>query len=193
MDPESRRWFWITCLFESSLLLVAGIVSCLAHRPLFGDLHWNFEDALWGISASAPPLAVFLKGLQASWKPFAAIRNALDRTVGNLFARFSIIQLLAVSLLAGISEEVLFRSAVQGGLERSLGCAGALCVAALVFGCAHLLNWSYGSFSVLAGLYLGGLWLVTGNLLAPIITHGLYDFLALVYYLRIYRHDSKTD
>jgi membrane protease YdiL (CAAX protease family) len=33
-------------------------------------------------------------------------------------------------------------------------------------------------------LYLGWLWLASGNLLAPIITHGLYDFLALAYLTR---------
>jgi membrane protease YdiL (CAAX protease family) len=37
------------------------------------------------------------------------------------------------------------------------------------------------------GLYLGLLWLWTGNLLTPMITHAVYDILALVYFLRVYR------
>lgn len=191
MDPDSQRWFRFTCGFEISLLLLAAIIARLAQRPLFADLHWNFEDALWGINATAPPLAVFVHSLQSDWKPFREIRGALDRTVGQLFRRFSVVQLLVVSALAGISEEVLFRAVAQGGLGESLGRMVALLVASVAFGCVHLLNWSYGCFSFLAGLYLGGLWLATGNLLTPMITHGLYDFLALVYYLRISRRDTN--
>ncbi|MCI0535816.1 MAG: CPBP family intramembrane metalloprotease [Verrucomicrobiales bacterium] len=190
MDPEAQRWFRITCGFELALLALAALIASLTQRPLFADLHWDLKDALWGISASAPPLAVFVHGLQSVWKPFAEIRSALDRTVGCLFAKFSVPQLFVVSALAGISEEALFRAVAQGSLQAALGSPSALLVASVAFGCAHLLNWSYGGFAVLAGLYLGSLWLATGNLLTPIITHGLYDFLALVYYLKISRGDA---
>jgi membrane protease YdiL (CAAX protease family) len=36
----------------------------------------------------------------------------------------------------------------------------------------------------LIGLYLGGIWLATGNLLVPIIAHAMYDFVALVYFVK---------
>jgi membrane protease YdiL (CAAX protease family) len=153
------------------------------------EMPWHGRN--YSLSLTVPPLAVFAHGLQSTWKPFAEIRGALDRTVGELFSRFSAVQLLIVSTLAGISEEALFRAVAQGGLEGVLGRTGALFAAAVAFGCAHLLNWSYGFMSVLAGLYLGGLWLATGNLLTPIITHGLYDFLALVYYFKISRRDAN--
>src|SRR5438034_316170 len=129
MDPDSPKWFRITCLFESSLLVLAAIIAWFAGRPLLADFHWDFEDALWGISASAPPLALFARSLQSSWKPLVDIQNALDRTLGRLFSGFSSMQLLVVSALAGFSEEVLFRAVAQGGLEEALGRLGALCVA----------------------------------------------------------------
>jgi membrane protease YdiL (CAAX protease family) len=34
------------------------------------------------------------------------------------------------------------------------------------------------------GVYLGGLLLLTDNLLAPIATHAVYDFVALIYLTR---------
>ena len=37
---------------------------------------------------------------------------------------------------------------------------------------------------MLIGAYLGLLWLLSRNLLAPMITHALYDFGALVYLVR---------
>jgi membrane protease YdiL (CAAX protease family) len=187
MEFDGQRWFRITCAFELSLLALAALLAWFTAQPLFGDLHWNFEDALWGISATAPALAVFVYGLHSKAKPFAETRVALDRTVGLLFAQFTTAQLLVISILAGIAEEALFRAVIQSALEQPLGRNGALLVASIIFGCAHLLNWSYGLLSCLAGLYLGGLWLGTGNLLAPIITHALYDYLALVYYLKVFR------
>jgi membrane protease YdiL (CAAX protease family) len=193
MGRESQRWFYVTCGFELSLLLLAGIIAGVLQRGLFAGLQWDLEDALWGVSASLPPLAVFFYALKSAWKPLVEIRDALDRTAGRLFGNFSIIQLFTVSALAGICEEALFRSVVQGGLETVLGRMAALFVASTAFGFAHLLNWSYGWFSFLAGLYLGGLWLATDNLLTPMITHGLYDFLALVYYLRICQHDYSRE
>ena len=59
--------------------------------------------------------------------------------------------------------------------------------ASLLFGLAHLLTTSYAVVTALAGLYLGGLFLATDNLLAPIVTHAVYDFLALVYLVRRHR------
>jgi len=32
---------------------------------------------------------------------------------------------------------------------------------------------------------LGLLWSFTGNLLTPIVTHAVYDFAALIYFLRV--------
>jgi hypothetical protein len=43
----------------------------------------------------------------------------------------------------------------------------------------HWLTISYAVFATLIGAYLGLLFLVTGNLLAPAVTHALYDVAAL--------------
>jgi membrane protease YdiL (CAAX protease family) len=44
-----------------------------------------------------------------------------------------------------------------------------------------------GIIAALIGLYSGLLWIWTGNLITPMITHAAYDFVALVYFLRLYR------
>jgi uncharacterized protein len=56
-----------------------------------------------------------------------------------------------------------------------------------VFGAAHLLTWTYAIIAAFIGAYLGLLWIWTGNLMTPMITHAVYDFVALVYFLRFYR------
>ena len=54
-------------------------------------------------------------------------------------------------------------------------------MASLLFGIAHAITPAYLVLAALIGEYLGGLWLWTGNLLAPIIAHAGYDFIALWY------------
>jgi uncharacterized protein len=46
-------------------------------------------------------------------------------------------------------------------------------------------NRSYAMLAGVIGLYLGWLWMATGELLLPIAVHALYDFLALVYLVKI--------
>ena len=106
-----------------------------------------------------------------------------------LFRDCNLAQLAIISALAGLGEETLFRGVVQVGVAQ--GIAGphgvwlGLLVAAILFGLLHLITPMYAILAGLIGLYLGGLWLLTGNLLTPITTHAAYDFLALVYLVRV--------
>ena len=95
------------------------------------------------------------------------------------------LQLAVISLLAGFCEESLFRAVVQGGLTGALGMKAALAVASILFGLCHLVNGASAVIATFIGLYLGLLWSFTGNLLVPMVTHGVYDFAALIYLLRI--------
>jgi membrane protease YdiL (CAAX protease family) len=53
-----------------------------------------------------------------------------------------------------------------------------------LFGLAHPMSTTYVVLATVVGVYLGGLLLVTDNLLAPIVAHAAYDFVALVYLVR---------
>jgi membrane protease YdiL (CAAX protease family) len=182
---ESQRWFWLTLAFEGLLLLLAELIGSVTDLELFADFRWDLDDALWGMSCAALPLMAFVISLRSSRKPFVSIRRALDQTVGRIFHEFSILQLLVISIVAGVSEEVLFRAVLQSGITRLLDPYSALVISGIAFGAAHLLTWSYGLVACLAGIYIGIIWLVTGNLLTPIVLHAVYDFFALVYFLRV--------
>ena len=56
----------------------------------------------------------------------------------------------------------------------------------MLFGAVHLITGTYGIIAAAIGLYLGLLWVASGNLLVPIVTHAAYDFVALVYLLRVW-------
>lgn len=95
-------------------------------------------------------------------------------------------QLTLISVCAGISEEALFRGAIQGSLADHVGLGVALIMASLLFGAFHLITWTYAIIAAFIGAYLGLLWIWTGNLLAPIVTHAVYDIAALVYFFNVY-------
>jgi len=75
----------------------------------------------------------------------------------------------------GIAEELLFRGLIQQDLMRAFGWKWALLGASALFAIMHLTWRSIPElgFVFLAGLILGGLYLKTKSLVAPIVAHGI--------------------
>jgi len=142
----------------------------------------------WGVAATGPMLLGFWLIDRFAWGPLAALKADVERLVVPVFRNSSIVDLALVALAAGIGEEMLFRGLVQHGLANWLGPPWgiwlALAIASAAFGCAHMLSATYAILAALIGLYLGLLLIFSGNLLAPAVAHGLYDFVALVYLVR---------
>ena len=187
MTQVARKWFAVGCAVELALLVVAAGIAWAVDVRLLGGLHWSVAATVWGLVATAPLLLLFWCGLRTSYPPAASIRRTLESAVAPVLGQWSIAQLVAISVLAGVCEEILFRAVIQGALAGMVGTLAALVVASALFGLAHLITLAYGVTAALIGLYLGGLWILTGNLLAPVVTHAAYDAAALVYFLRIYR------
>jgi CAAX protease family protein len=137
-------------------------------------------------------LVVFWVLLHSSSKPLVAIREFLDGAVRPVFGSWSVLQLGAIALAAGVGEETLFRGVVQAGLTGRIGLAPAVLLAGLLFGAFHWVHWAYAAVAAAMGIYLGALYGWTGNLLVPITAHALYDFLALVYFLKVRRAPDLT-
>ncbi len=78
-------------------------------------------------------------------------------------------------LFVGIAEELLFRGLIQQDLTVAFGWKWALLGSATLFAVMHLTWRSIPElgFVFLAGLILGGLYLKTKSLVAPIIAHGI--------------------
>jgi hypothetical protein len=181
------RWFLLGCLFEA-LLGGAGVGGNLAlARPPLADFGWVFRDAGAGLAAVGPLLALFLWMLRTRQPALARIRAVLEAVIRPALGRASLAQLAVLAALAGLGEEAFFRGLMQGALAGWLGPVPALLLASLAFGLCHCLTRAYAVLATLVGVYLGGLWMLTGNLLAPALAHGVYDFAALVIFLRVHR------
>ncbi len=145
------------------------------------------KSALIGFTAAIPPFIFYVWSLKSKLPPFSRHRDLFESVLRPIFDRWSILQLLVISMLAGIGEEALFRGAIQGSLMDRINVVLALVLASGFFGACHLITWTYAIIATFVGAYLGLLWIWTGNLLAPMVTHAVYDFVALVYFLRVYR------
>jgi len=84
----------------------------------------------------------------------------------------------AVSLTAGIVEEVIYRGFVIWYLGQYMPLWGAVAVSSVAFGLAHSYQGANGAVRVsLVGLAFGALYVVSGSIWLPIIAHALLDVL----------------
>lgn len=161
------------------LLLAWGLGRWLDISPLIG-LHFTLQDAALGVVASMPMLIGLAWILTTPWRPARDLVALVTEQLGPLLAGRSLLQLGMLAALAGIAEEVLFRGVVQVAFGRVLAAPMALLVASVIFGLAHYASSTYALLAGIVGVYLGALFLLSGNLLAPILAHALYDFVALM-------------
>jgi CAAX protease family protein len=172
---------------EAGLALLA-----LALGPLLGvspllELRANWSAVLWGLGATGPLLVGLAWVLGRRRGPLRDLTEMVVEQLGPVLASRTIAQLMLLAALAGVAEELLFRGVVQGGLTRVMPGALAIVTASALFGLAHFASVTYALLAGLIGLYLGMLFLAQGSLVAPIITHGLYDLAALLSLVHRYR------
>jgi uncharacterized protein len=157
-----------------------GISLLEQFRPTLGSLGI-------GILAAVPLLLGLRWTLATNTNPIRRLVALVLEQLGPLLARRSQLELIVLAALAGLAEEMLFRGVVQVGLARLLPEGVALVVASTAFGLAHFITPAYALLAGLAGLYLGGVLLLQGNLIAPIVAHAVYDVVALNCVARLYR------
>lgn len=201
-EPESSaggamsgsEFIFYAALFEGSLIAVALLLGWLGlsdpAQPL-KRLSWSEQlrpALIWGCMGTLPLLGLLFAIERFPVWPFRHMSEATDQLIKPLFRGTAIYELLLVSLLAGLGEELLFRWAIQGGLaamaDSQLAQVLALLFASLLFGLCHYLNHAYALFTFAIGIYFGCMMWLAGTWIAPAIAHGLYDFIALLYLTR---------
>lgn len=107
--------------------------------------------------------------------PRLGAARRLAQALGRITGPLSFGSCLLVATFSALGEELLFRAVIQ---ER-LGLAAGV----LLFAMAHVplerALWPWPLFAVAAGLVLGGLYAVTGAVLAPAVAHGVVNLLNL--------------
>ena len=84
-----------------------------------------------------------------------------------------------MALFAGVFEELLFRGVIQTTIAKFAPVIVAIIVSNIIFGAVHWRTALYALIAGLVGCWIGALFALTGNLLTPIVTHTVYDLIAL--------------
>lgn len=176
---------------EAGLLLLAWALARWLNISPLEELRPTLGNLLWGIAAALPLLLGLIWMLTSESGPVRRLVTLVEDQVGALLAGCSMLQLGVLAVVAGACEEILFRGVIQGGMTRWLPEVWALLATSVLFGLVHFASRTYALFAGVMGLYLGGLFLVQGSLLAPIVAHSLYDFIALVYIARAYAPSQR--
>ena len=159
-------------LFEGSLIGIASALGWWFKIDPLQHLVWDIHGVIWGLAATIPMFGLFLAVNRFPIGPFQTIKQFLHEALGPSLVVCRWYDLLLVAMVAGLGEELLFR----GVLHPLVG----MFWSNVIFGVLHFITLPYALLAGLIGGYLGGLLDQSESILAPIITHGLYDFLAFL-------------
>lgn len=179
----TRTFIVLAVIFEFGFALLGLAIAWVAGFQLSSLLppseSW-LDSAGWGLVATMPLLPVLAATLRCRWRPLVSLRRTVCRFVRRLFTRASCWDIAAVSLAAGLGEEILFRGAIQPLASAATTPTVGLVIASLLFGAAHAASWTYFWLATIVGCYLGWLTLLRGEIISAVVVHSLYDFVALL-------------
>ncbi|QDU39138.1 CAAX amino terminal protease self- immunity [Maioricimonas rarisocia] len=181
LDFNTRRHFLnVAGLVEGGLVLVALLLAALLGMRPLDAIHWQMGDVGWGILAIAPMLLLYVL--------LGDLRDLVVDLLGRPLSRLYWYDLMLVAAMAGFGEELLFRGVLQPWLAQFNATFGLIATNVL-FGLAHAVTPVYALFATGVGFYMS--WLADHpggrNLLRPILAHALYDWIALVHIVWLYR------
>jgi membrane protease YdiL (CAAX protease family) len=134
------------------------------------------------------------------WRPLIELRELVQTKLAPFFRGMPSWALFLIALGAGFGEEWLFRGFGIQGVGWLLPDAWspvvvqwtAILIVALVFGGLHALTPMYFVLTFAMGIYFGCLVLLTDSLLPAVVAHGLYDYIALLYIMRLDKDHEPT-
>jgi len=185
--PQNRqngRDFALAVSLESGLGFIGLLIAWLANISLYSQLEISRPALLRGLLATLPMLAGLVLLMQSRWSPLADLRQHVESLVRDVFYHSSWPELAMISLAAGVGEELLFRGALQPLIAGWTSPVVGVVFVGVIFGAMHAVSKTYFVLATVIGIYLGWLALAHDDLVAPITTHAIYDFVALAYVQR---------
>lgn len=181
---------------RKSLLLLAIVTEgsvCISAYAMawFFDINiYNISVDFWkelfyGTLLAIPPALFFSYAISKKAEGVKYVKHLREIALLYLkpiFSKCTNLDIFFISLLAGFSEELLFR----GVLQIKFG----IVVASLIFGLLHFVSPIYFITATVMGFYIGYLFSYYDSLLVPIQVHFTYDYILLMY-LKYYLDDSK--
>lgn len=166
----------IAIMAEGGALLIALVLAKYLDIELFPLTKEPLRDLLIGTAAAVPPFLLFLFSVseKAEKVPLiGSLRQIVLKEIRLIFSGCTFIDILIISLFAGLGEEFLFRGIMQAKL--------GIVAASIIFGLFHAVSPAYVIAATFMGFYIGAFYHMSGGLLVPVQIHFVYDLAALVY------------
>lgn len=179
--PNSENAFIAAIAGTVLLGLFAVGLSFLVKTPLPPQFNLSANDALIGVIATLPPVLFLWWFSNTDVPALAEFRRSQIKFFAGIGFEFTPPRIAAMAVGAGVCEELLFRGVVQTWIDGFAPVAVAVIVSNIIFGVLHMRTVLYAVIAGAVGVYFGVIFVMTENLLAPIIAHGLYDAVALEY------------
>ncbi|GJL94764.1 MAG: hypothetical protein DHS20C05_11690 [Hyphococcus sp.] len=161
--------------------LLAYGLSIFLNTAIAPQIGLSVKGIALGVVATLP-LAGFLWWFSATTNQvMQEFRQSQIQFFAEIGFEFTPLRILIIALAAGISEELLFRGVFQSWMSDFSPIILAVIIPNIIFGLLHMRTILYALIAGLVGIYLGIVFVATDNLLAPIVTHSLYDLVALIY------------
>lgn len=177
-EPAKNRFVFLLALVVE--LGLGAIALALGGVPALGGVLGVLPSAGLGAVAAVPPLLV-VYAMGRSQRPALRELLRISRSfVRDYLSPISIPAIVVLSVAAGLGEELLFRSLFQRVLSDRAGLVTALIGTSAVFALLHAVTRAYAVYAFLLSVYLGVLFAAIGSIVAPIVTHAVYDGVLLV-------------
>ncbi|MDW7675591.1 MAG: type II CAAX endopeptidase family protein [Bacillota bacterium] len=177
MNREKIFLWAFAIFFQAAMVIIAqAIVYYSQNKNLIAAiLPENINIAL--IQGLTLGIVIYLV-IFSCYKAIESFRIWSRKVVMPMLKSFDPQLLLAMGVLAGVSEELLFR----GALQPIIG----IIAASLLFGLVHYYGKKelllYGVIATLMGLIMGAAYIYTGEIVVAILAHSSYNFLVIKSY-----------
>lgn len=185
-QPVDRvRFYRQTMLMEWTFLVLLIAAWYDFRRPL-SELGFVTSGGLWfwiGTAACIAFVGYLVYAWQSVKKASAAEKAEHAESFGNLVnfiphTRRELRNFYAVSVTAGIVEEIVYRGFVFWYLGQYMPLWAVIAVSSIAFGLGHSYQGPGGALKAgLVGVAFGILYIATGTIWVPIIAHALLDAL----------------
>lgn len=186
-EPPARLSVTLAVVFYGGMALTAMAFAAWVWPQDLWFWHNDHETPLWQDAMIGVGIGLLTVAASNVLEKHAAWAQRLSDEFARLLGPLNHWDVLILAVTSGVAEELFFRGFLQQVLTERLfdghGLAG-LTVAAVAFGLMHIgpnwrIFWPWTVMAVVMGFVIGGAYLFTGNVLAPIIAHFTINYLNL--------------
>ncbi len=174
----------LSILIEAGMGALALIIGWLIAVPFHATIHlsppnWVSLALGVGFGVAAAAVALLVQRLPLGFAK--RLREKVDRIATEMLGECNVPDLIGISLLAGVGEELLFRGLIQQGLSQyGVSTPVVIVLVAVLFGLLHSLSIAYVVAAAIASVGLSVLYLYTDDLVSVMVCHAVYDLVLLL-------------